>query len=53
MSNSNEKFDVGDFLDKKLIDLVRARPSLYYVDVCTESDEKYWDEIGKATGMQS
>lgn len=53
MSNSNEKFDVGDFLDKTLIDLVRARPSLYNADVCTESDEKYWEEIGKATGMQS
>lgn len=53
MLRKRVKFDYFEYLDKSLIDHVKKYPSLYYTDVYTDSDEKYWDEIGKHIGMQS
>lgn len=45
--------EVDDTVNELLIDEIKVRPSLYYVDSYTESDEKQWDEIQKRTGIQS
>lgn len=51
MDDIEECFD--DTVNKLLINHLRERPTLYYTDTYTESDEKLWDEIQKSTGIQS
>lgn len=50
MEDSKEHFEI---FDKMLIDQVKERPTLYYTDLYSESDEHHWDGIQKKTGMQS
>lgn len=46
-------FEVDDTVNELLIEEIKERPSLYYVDSYTKSDEKQWDEIQGCTGIQS
>lgn len=53
MNEFDENCEVDDIIDKLLIDHVKKRPTLYYTDTYTESDELCWDEIQNSTGIQS
>lgn len=45
--------EVDDTINKLVIAQVKERPSIYYTDTYTESDELHWNEIQKNTGIQS
>lgn len=53
MGEFQETLDVDDIINKLLIEQVKERPSLYYTDTYTESDELHWNEIQKNIGIQS
>lgn len=53
MADIQECFEIDDTINKLLINQVRERPTLYYTDTYTETDEKHWDAIQNSTGIQS
>lgn len=49
----DESTDIDDVVNEVLIEHVKQRPSIYYTDAYTASDEQHWAEIQKETGIQS
>lgn len=53
MKRKRVKFDYFEYLDKTLIETRQKISVIILYRRLHDSDEKYWDEIGKNIGMQS